>query len=88
VGMSKTRGRKDTQGPVIYPTYWWCCDVKQEQICRELNIVSHTAVDWNSFCHETCEVTRLGREEKVGDPGKVVQIDESKFGKIPQRASG
>ena len=62
-------------------TYWWCRDVKQEDICHELNIATNTAVDWDSFCHETCEVTLLEREEKIGSPGKIVQIDESKFGK-------
>ncbi len=55
--------------------------MKQEQICHELNIASHTAVDWDSFCRETCEVTLLDREQQIGGPGKTVQIDESKFGK-------
>ena len=27
-------------------TYWWCRDVKQEEIRHELNIASNTAVDW------------------------------------------
>jgi hypothetical protein len=30
--------------------YWWCRDMKQEQIRHELNITSQTAVDWDSFC--------------------------------------
>lgn len=47
----------------------------------EVGVSDHTAVDWDSFCQETCEVTLLEREEKIGGPRKVVQIDESKFGK-------
>ena len=30
---------------VLKLTHWWCRDVKQEEICHELNIASHTAVD-------------------------------------------
>ncbi|XP_028414213.1 uncharacterized protein LOC114537271 [Dendronephthya gigantea] len=66
---------------VIKFTYWWCRDVNQEQIRHELNVATNTAVDWDSFCRETYEVTLLEREEKIGGPGKIVQIDESKFGK-------
>jgi len=33
------------------------------------------------FCRELCEVTLFERREKLGGPGKVVQIDESKIGK-------
>ena len=66
---------------VLKFTYWWCRGVKQEEICHETNVASHTAVDWDSFCRETCEVTLLERDEKIGGPRKVVEIDESKFGK-------
>ena len=33
------------------------------------------------FCRELCEVTLFENREKLGGPGKVVQIDESKIGK-------
>ncbi|XP_028416130.1 uncharacterized protein LOC114543892 [Dendronephthya gigantea] len=70
-----------TLDEVLKFTYWWCCDMKQNEIHHELNIASNTAVDWDSFCRETCEVTLIEREEQIGGPGKTVQIDESKFGK-------
>ena len=38
-------------------------------------------MDWDSFCREVCEITLLENSEKLGGKGKVVQIDESKFGK-------
>ena len=66
---------------IVKLTYWWCRGVSQEEIRHEVNLSEHTAVDWDSFCRETCEVTLLEREDKIGGPGKTVQIDESKFGK-------
>ena len=42
---------------------------------------SSTAVDWDSFCREMCEISIIENSELVGGEGKVVQIDESKFGK-------
>ncbi len=66
---------------IVKLTYWWCRGLKQDEIRHEVNISKHTAVDWDSFCRETCEVTLLEKEEKIGGPGKTVQIDENKFGK-------
>ena len=42
---------------------------------------SHTAVDWDMFSRELCEVTLFENRQRIGRPGKVVQIDESKIGK-------
>ena len=66
---------------IVKLTYWWCRGVSQEEIRHEVNVSEHTALDWDSFCRETCEVTLLEREDKIGGPGKTVQIYESKFGK-------
>lgn len=66
---------------ILKHTYWWCQDLDQWQTRRQLKINSNTAVDWDSFCRETCEVTMLQKSEKIGGPGKTVQIDESKVGK-------
>ncbi|XP_038047285.1 uncharacterized protein LOC119721326 [Patiria miniata] len=63
-------------------TYWWCCDLKQDQIRQQLQLGKHTAVDWDMFCRETCEVVMMQADKKkVGGEGKRVQIDESKIGK-------
>ena len=62
-------------------TYWWCQGLDQWQIKLQLGLGSHTAVDWDMFCRELCEVTLFEKREKLGGPGKVVQIDESKIGK-------
>ncbi|XP_017492738.1 PREDICTED: uncharacterized protein LOC108380853, partial [Rhagoletis zephyria] len=45
---------------------------------------SRTITDWNSYCRETIVLYQLDQQQsagKIGGPGKVVQIDESKFGK-------
>jgi len=62
-------------------TYWWCQGLDQWQINVQLRLGSHTAVDWDMFCCELCEVTLFEKREKLGGTGKVAQIDESKIGK-------
>lgn len=66
---------------ILKLTYWWCQDLDQRQIKHELGLGESTGVDWDSFCREVCEITLLENSEKLGGKGKVVQIDESKFGK-------
>ena len=70
-----------TLGKILKHTYWWCQDLDQWQIRRQLKINPNTAVDWDSFCRETCEVTMLAKSEKIGGKGKTVQFDENKVGK-------
>ena len=62
-------------------TYWWCQDLEQSQITRELRLARGTGVDGDSFCREVCEIPMFDNSEKIGGEGKIVQIDESKFGK-------
>ena len=66
---------------ILKLTYWWCQDLDQAQIKHELALAEGTGVDWDSFCREVCEITLLENGEKLGGEGKIVQIDESKFGK-------
>ena len=62
-------------------TYCWCQNLDQVQIKHELGLASSTSVDWDSFCREGCEITLFHNSQKLGGEGKIVQIDESKFGK-------
>ena len=62
-------------------TYWLCQDLEQSQITHELGLVRGAGVDWDSFCREVCEITMFDSSQKLGGEGKIVQIDESKFGK-------
>lgn len=45
-----------------------------------LKLNSETCVNWNSFCYEVCEYW-LGEQAHIGGPGRIVELDESKFGK-------
>ena len=48
---------------------------------RELRLARGTGVDWDSFFREVCEITMFDNSKKIGGEGKIVQIDEGKFGK-------
>lgn len=48
---------------------------------EELQISSNTFVDWSSFCREVCMEWANGQSQKLGGPGKIVEIDEAKFGR-------
>ncbi|XP_028412951.1 uncharacterized protein LOC114535832 [Dendronephthya gigantea] len=74
-------GSNLTLEEILKLKYWWCRDVVQETMRFETDVSGNTVVDWDSFCREICEVNYLECEEKIGGPGKRVQIDESKFGK-------
>lgn len=73
--------RRMTLEEILKLTYWWCQDLDQAQIKHELGLVEGTGVDWDSFCSEVCKITLLENGEKLGGVGKIVQFDESKFGK-------
>ncbi|XP_045498272.1 uncharacterized protein LOC123696244 [Colias croceus] len=60
--------------------------VQRETARRERDTVlsTKTIADWFSYCRETIVVYELEHQEsgrKIGGPGKIVQVDESKFGK-------
>lgn len=45
-----------------------------------LKLNSETSVNWNSYCCEVWEYW-LGEQTDIGDPRRIVEIDESKFGR-------
>ena len=59
----------------------WSHDLNQCQIKTQLGLSSSSAVDWDMFCREVCEIVTVAEGEPLGGPGKTVQIDESKIGK-------
>lgn len=67
---------------VIKLTYYWVHKYRQDTVVRELKInCAETVVDWYNLCREVCSEVIGSENVKVGGPGKVVEIDESKFGK-------
>ena len=48
---------------------------------HEVGLSSHTTVDWASFCRQVCIDAVITKVQPIGEPGKIVEIDESMFGK-------
>lgn len=48
---------------------------------HELGLSDYSICDWASFCREVLIEWSVEREGKIGGPGMIVEIDESKFGK-------
>jgi len=61
--------------------YYWTYKYPQEIILHELGLSTKTVVNFYNFCREVCKVVLEEQSEPIGGPGKVVEIDESKFGK-------
>ncbi|XP_030752315.1 uncharacterized protein LOC115879561 [Sitophilus oryzae] len=54
---------------------------RQSFIMRELSCSAHTIVDWSSFCREICINWCTRTSVPLGGIGRIVEIDETKFGK-------
>ena len=66
---------------ILEITYSFSHDWQQLQLTHETGISGRTAVDWYQFSREVTTEILLNRSEKLGGEGKIVEIDESKFGK-------
>ena len=66
---------------IIKLTYYWVEAYPQRIVLHEMRISSHTLVDWYNFSREVCTNIIMESEKKIGGIGKIVEIDESKFGK-------
>ncbi|GFU98904.1 uncharacterized protein TNCV_3381501 [Trichonephila clavipes] len=49
---------------------------------KDVRVNKNTVVDWYMFCGEVCMVEVLKESEPLGGEGKIVEIDESMFGKM------
>jgi len=55
---------------------------RQVKLEYEFNLSAHTVVDWSNFIKEAILLWCINYgTRKIGGPGKVVEIDEAKFGK-------
>ncbi|KAK9753318.1 ISXO2-like transposase domain [Popillia japonica] len=59
----------------------WVRCLPQTFVCEELKLSQKTAIEWASFCRKVCLEYFMCRPTKLGGPGTVVEIDESKFGR-------
>ena len=69
---------------ILKLTYLWAYEAENRLIQREAEIGGcATIVDWKNFCREVCAAVfkQDMQENKLGGEGKIVEIEESKFGK-------
>ena len=66
---------------ILAITYWWARGVPVSVTLHETGHSPNTVVDWYNFHRDVCTQYFVDHPSKVGGPGKVVEIDESKFGK-------
>ena len=48
--------------------------VEQSVIIQQMGLSPNTAVDWDMFCREVCEVVILKNSEPIGGEGKNFNI--------------
>ncbi|GFU18555.1 mitotic-spindle organizing protein 2A [Trichonephila clavipes] len=53
-----------------------------EFVVKDVRVNKNTVVDWYMFCREVCMVAILKESEPLSGEGKIVEIDESMFGKM------
>ncbi|CAG8712934.1 33433_t:CDS:2, partial [Gigaspora margarita] len=61
--------------------FCWSDKLPQKFAACESGVSVQSMVDWYNFCRDICCVTLMNQSDKIGGEGKVVEIDESKFGK-------
>jgi transposase-like protein len=66
---------------IVLITYFWVYKANEEFVIHDLEIAQQTIVDWYNFSREVCSIILEKSSQKIGSVGRVVEIDESKFGK-------
>jgi len=61
--------------------YFWVNKYPQRIVIDKLGIGHTTVVDFYKFWHDVCSTVLQEQSEQIGGLGKIVEIDESKFGK-------
>ena len=68
-------------GTIVLLAYFWVYRTEQEFVKHELGISHTTIVNRYNFSREVCISILENFSQKIGGPGKIIEIDESKFGK-------
>lgn len=66
---------------ILKLTFLWINKCSNDFICNELEMSARTVVDWRNFCREVCVLDCVRNGDVLGGEEKVVEIDESVFGK-------
>jgi len=59
--------------------YFWSTNMKQKDICKELDLNKNTISEWCFDIREICQFAFLDQKLKLGGYNKIVEIDESLF---------
>ena len=78
VGTIFSRGKLSLSTSVSI-MYLWVSECSLTTTMRLLGVGEHAAVDWYNYCREVCVLWAKGLP-KIGGPGKIVEVDESKIG--------
>ena len=70
---------------ILALTYWWSQEVPVKMAMHETGHASQTVVDWFNFHRDVCAQYFIDNPVQIGGVGKVVEIDESKFGRREYR---
>jgi len=66
---------------VIKLIYYWTYQYPQHIVLHETGLSNKTVIDFYNFYRKVCVVILEDHSEPIGGPGRVVEVDESKFGK-------
>ena len=68
----------------VFLQYAWCWlqEMPPKYITKITGIANSTCGEWNRLLMEAIQISQLEKPfDKIGGPGVIVEIDESKFGK-------
>ena len=66
---------------IVEISYWWASETSVSKTIQQTVHYSRTIVDWYNFHRHICAQRFLDHPVEVGGVGKVVEIDELKFGR-------
>ena len=61
--------------------FLWSIQTRVSVAAEQTKITQKNAIDWYNFFRDVCAEYFVNHPVTLGGPGKVVEIDESKFGK-------
>ncbi|KAF8788525.1 hypothetical protein HNY73_006557 [Argiope bruennichi] len=67
---------------ILCVTRMWFGRCMNDYVVNELKLNKNTVADWFMFCREVCMNAIANDSVKIGGVNVIVEIDESKFGKI------
>nr|XP_027228456.1 uncharacterized protein LOC113820322 [Penaeus vannamei] len=81
VGSFFVQSRLDVETLLIFVIFFVRERFTFRLMRHELGLSAATFTDWSSFCREVMVHWALDRQGMIGGQGKIVEIDESKFGR-------